>query len=69
MEELHAACDKLFTEMDHFERIIDSDDWDRDRVELALSVAKRVRRDSTLVVRLLASLRDNRATAPGGTSA
>lgn len=59
MEELHAACDKLFTEMDHLERIINSDDWTRDRIELALSVAKRVRRDSTLAVRLLASLRDN----------
>lgn len=59
MEELHAACDKLFTEIDHFERIIDSDDWDRDRVELALAVAKRVRRASNVTVRLLASLRDN----------
>jgi hypothetical protein len=59
MEELHAACDKLFTEIDHFERIIDSDDWDRDRVELALMSVKRVRRHSTLVTRLLASLRDN----------
>lgn len=58
MEDLHAACDKLFTEMDHFERIIDSDDWSRDRIELALSVAKRVRRHSTSAVQLLAQLRD-----------
>ncbi len=63
MEELHAACDKLFTEVDHLERIIDTDDWDESRIALALSISKKVRNSSTLVVRQFASLRDNQATA------
>ncbi len=58
MDQLHDALDRLFTEVDHAERITDTDDWDSDRAELALSVVKRVRRNSTLVVRHLASLRD-----------
>jgi hypothetical protein len=58
MDQLHATCDKLFTEVDHLDRIMESDDMAPDRINLALSVAKRVRRDSTLLVRLLASLRD-----------
>ena len=58
MDQLYAACDKLFTEVDHLDRLMDSEDLTIDRVNLALSVAKRVRRDSTLLVRLLASLRD-----------
>jgi hypothetical protein len=60
MEELHRVADKLFTEVDHLERILEGEDLpDSERTELALSVAKRVRRDSTLLVRHLASLRDN----------
>lgn len=58
MDQLHAACDKLFTEVDHLDRILDVDELSQERVELALSVAKRVRRDSNLVVRALARLRD-----------
>lgn len=58
MDELHRSADKLFTEVDHLDRILEGDELDQDRIELALSVAKRVRRDSTLLVRLLAALRD-----------
>jgi hypothetical protein len=58
MHQLHALSDKLFTEMDHLERLLNRDELDEDEISLALSVAKRVRRDSTLLVRHLASLRD-----------
>lgn len=58
MDQLDDAVDKLLTESDHLERIIDSDDWNQDRIELALSVAKRVRRSSAAVVQELARLRD-----------
>lgn len=58
MDQLHEALDKLFTEVDHLDRITDTEDWSLGRIELALSVAKRVRRNSNLVVRRLASLRD-----------
>lgn len=60
MNQLHALCDKLLTEADHLERVMgdDEDDLTLGRIELALSVAKRVRRDSTLLVRQLASHRD-----------
>ena len=64
--QLYDAIVRLFTEVDHLERVKDTDDeWDQGRVELALSIAKRVRRDSTLVVRQIASLRDNQLQ-PGG---
>lgn len=66
MDQLHDALDKLFTEVDHVERVTDTDDWDLDRVELALAVAKRVRSNCTLVVRQLAQLRDS--YSPEGTS-
>lgn len=60
MEQLHAQSDKLLTEVDHLERLMDCDEdqFDAARVDLALSVAKRVRRESTFLVRLLASQRD-----------
>lgn len=58
MEELHRVADKVFTEVDHLERALDSDDLDTDRIALALAAAKRVRRDATILVRQLASLRD-----------
>jgi hypothetical protein len=58
MDGLHADCDKFFSEVDHLDRILDSDDLDQSRIELALSQAKRVRRESNLVVRSLAKLRD-----------
>lgn len=55
MDELHRDADKLTTEVRHLNNILDSDE---PNVDLALSVAKRVRRDSNLVVRALARLRD-----------
>lgn len=58
MEELHAACDKLFTEMDHFERLVDRDEFDEQTLALALAVAKRVRSAATLSIRALAQERD-----------
>lgn len=58
MDQLHRSADKLFTDIDHLDRLLDPEELDAERVDLALSVAKRVRRESTLLVRLLASLRD-----------
>lgn len=61
MDQLHRSADKLKTDTTHLETLsqrIDLEDPSSDEVELALSVAKRVRRESTLLVRLLASLRD-----------
>lgn len=59
MDQLHRATDKLFTEIDHLDDVLgDAERLSEEQIVLALSVAKRVRRESTLVVRLLASLRD-----------
>jgi hypothetical protein len=59
VNELHAAADKLFTEVDHLDRILaGQDDPSEEQVSLALGVAKRVRRDCTILVRLLAAARD-----------
>lgn len=59
MDQLHGAADKLFTEIDHLDRILeDFDPDDEDQVRLALSMAKHVRQHSTLLVRALAALRD-----------
>jgi hypothetical protein len=61
MDQLHEAdeaIDKLLTEADHFERVVGPEGISPDRVELALSVAKRVRRASTLCVQALARTRD-----------
>lgn len=59
MDQLHDSLDKLFTEVDHLERLTDADEVPADKVNLALSVAKRVRRESTMVVQALARIRDN----------
>lgn len=59
MEELHRLADKLFTEIDHLDAALDSDDLTLSRIQLALAAAKRARREATLLVRLLASIRDN----------
>ena len=65
MDDYTAAADKLNHEMHHLDRILDHDD---PNIELALSVAKKVRRHSNLLVRALAVERDNFATAQEGTS-
>jgi hypothetical protein len=60
MKQLHRSADKLSTDTTHLSHLIDplGDDPSPEQIELALSVAKRVRRESTILVRLLASLRD-----------
>lgn len=57
MDDLHRLADKVAAEVEHTRRAMEAGD-----VRLALASAKRVRRDSTILVRHLAALRDN-ATA------
>lgn len=60
MSELHDAVDKLFTEVDHLDRLLPDDAAPDEQITpLALAVAKRVRNAATLVVRQLAAHRDN----------
>ena len=60
MEQLHhREMDKLATDADHLSRLLETDDLSDDALSLALATAKRVRRTSTLLIRLLAELRDN----------
>lgn len=67
MDELHRFAEKLTRDVRHMERVLDSADADEEtRLALSLSIAKRVRRDSTLLVRAIAAAID--ATANGGTS-
>jgi hypothetical protein len=58
MDQLHDSLDKLYTEVDYLDRVTDEDELDGDRIRLALSVAKRVRREAGNVVRSLAARRD-----------
>lgn len=58
MDQLHDSLDKLFTEVDYLDRVTDADELPADRIQIALSVAKRVRREATNVVRSLAARRD-----------
>lgn len=67
MDQLHAARDKLAQETAHLDRILEDEPSSQEQVDLALSVAKRVRREAQTVVRGLAQLRDELA-AMGGTS-
>lgn len=57
--ELYDRIDKLATEIDHLDRVLDVDEVGEAEVELALVVAKRVRRESTFLVRELAQKRDS----------
>jgi hypothetical protein len=54
MDQVHDSVDKLVAEVTALEHVIDVDDADEVRKRLALSIAKRVRSKSTLVVRALA---------------
>lgn len=63
MDDYTAAADKLRTETRHLTAVLSDD---QPNVDLALSVAKRVRRESTLVVRAFARHRDS--YSPEGTS-
>lgn len=58
MDQVNEALDKLFTEVDHLDRITETDEWNHDKAQLAVSVAKRVRRNATSTVRALARLQD-----------
>jgi len=60
--------DKLVREVDHLRVAtsqIDRDDPDPNAVNIALGVAKRVRRQSNLTVRALARIRDDLHTQEG----
>jgi hypothetical protein len=63
MDDYTAAADKLLQEIHHMEILLDTDDIS---VDLALAQAKRVRRESTVLVRALARHRDS--YSPEGTS-
>ncbi len=56
---LHDQIDKLFTEVDHLERITETYDFDEQQILLGLSVAKKVRRAATMVIAAFAEERDN----------
>lgn len=64
MDQLHRSLDKLGTEFDHLDRLLARDDLTSDEVKIALAVAKRVRVESSLLVKKLAALRDTTATSP-----
>jgi len=61
MDELHRFADKLDRDLTHLELAIE-----HDSLELALSIAKRVRRTSTLLTRAIAAEID--ATSQEATS-
>lgn len=67
MMELHEVLNKLFTEVDHLDRILPDEEPTHGESVLALASAKKVRSLSTLLVRALAERRDS-ATAQEGTS-
>lgn len=61
MHELHRATDKFERAADHLVRVtkkIEVTNPDPNAVNIALAEAKRVRRESTLIARALARLRD-----------
>lgn len=62
MDDYTAEADKLFSEVDHLERVLEEP-------ALALSVAKRVRRESTILVRAIARYRDHQLQSEEDTSA
>ena len=59
MSELHRQADKLDTEYDLLERMRDGDYDDANHVKIMLQQTKRVRREASHLVRLLAQQRDN----------
>ena len=64
--QLHDEVDKLAVDVEHLRRIVE--DESPAAAELGVSIAKRVRRASTILLRVLAERRDN-PLQPGGTSA
>lgn len=51
--DLHRYADKIDADAQHLEQAVHED-----RTELALTIAKRIRRDATNMIRLLAQRRD-----------
>jgi riboflavin synthase len=58
MDQLHDSLDKLFTEVHMLDQVTDTDELSDEKVRLALSIAKRARREIGNVVRSLAARRD-----------
>lgn len=58
MDDLHDLVDRVTTESDHLERVLASDSPSPEEITLALSIARRGRRQLTLLVRALAERRD-----------
>jgi hypothetical protein len=56
--EPHDEVDRFFTEVDHLDRILPDGEYDEHTTVLALSVAKRGRSALTLLIKALASHRD-----------
>lgn len=65
--DLHREADRVRTDTKHLIQVIEGGPLESDRLDLALSIAKRVRRTSTLLVKALAKERDDQLQ-PGGTS-
>ena len=59
MDEVHRHMDNLAVEMRHLDNLMGEEEASEDAVAVALSVAKRVRRESNELVRALARLRDD----------
>jgi hypothetical protein len=62
MDEVHHHKDNLTIEMLHLDNLLGEEEASEDAVHVALAVAKRVRRESNLLVRALARLRDELQT-------
>lgn len=58
MDEVYRHKDNLTIEIQHLENILGGEEVSEDALLTALGVAKRVRRESTLLTRALARLRD-----------
>lgn len=64
MEDLHRIADKVFDEVDRLDQIlVDLPEHGTVHLELAVSIAKTARRQLTLLIKALATERDNHATA------
>jgi hypothetical protein len=55
----HRETDRLLSDAKHLQNLLSQCELEGDRLELALSVAKRVRRTSTVLVKRLARERDD----------
>jgi hypothetical protein len=59
MDQLNVLYDKLDEDMQHLALLMDCDDLTPEGARIALQVAKRVRRNATVLIGHLAALRDN----------